>query len=77
MGKCLSAALISVLMTGIVGDDTGCKALNDDYIIEEADVEARPELLPSALLDHRVRLRQLRPYFSNDAWELLTSAGKH
>lgn len=63
-----------ILMTGIVGEDTCCKALNDGYIIEEADVETRPELLPSALLDHRVRLRQLRPHFSNDAWEMLTCA---
>lgn len=63
-----------LLLEGIVGEATSGKVLDQGYIINEADIEVRPEFLPSALLDYRVQMRQLRPYFSDDAWHLLTSA---
>ncbi|XP_049517097.1 uncharacterized protein LOC119441311 isoform X2 [Dermacentor silvarum] len=63
-----------LLLTEIVGEATASKVLDHGYIIDEADVEVRPELLPSGLLDYRVQMRQLLPYFSGDAWLLLTSA---
>lgn len=66
--------ILSVLLTGIVGCS---RVLNCGYIIQEADVEVRPELLPSGLLDYRVQMRQLQRYFSEDAWQLLTSAGNY
>ncbi|XP_049517140.1 uncharacterized protein LOC125942924 [Dermacentor silvarum] len=64
-----------LLLTEIVGEATASKVLDHGYIIDEADVEVLPELLPSGLLDYRVKMRQLLPYFSDDAWLLLTSAG--
>lgn len=70
-------AIFSVLLTGIVGEATSSRVIDRNYIIQEADVEVRPELLPSGLLDYRVRMRQLQPYFSDDAWQLLTSAGNY
>ncbi|KAH9375756.1 hypothetical protein HPB48_014640 [Haemaphysalis longicornis] len=66
-----------LLLTGIVGEATSSRVLNCSYIIQEADVEVRPELLPSGLLDYRVQMRQLQRYFSEDAWQLLTSAGNY
>ncbi|KAH8029049.1 hypothetical protein HPB51_022169 [Rhipicephalus microplus] len=68
-------AKYKLLLTGIVGKATSSRVLNCGYIIQEADVEVRPELLPSGLLDYRVEMRQLQQYFSEDAWQLLTSAG--
>ncbi|KAL3243899.1 hypothetical protein MRX96_019488 [Rhipicephalus microplus] len=62
------------LLTGIVGETTSSRVLNCGYIIQEADVEVRPELLPSGLLDYRVQMRQLQHHFSEEARQLLTSA---
>lgn len=42
--------VLSVLLTGIIGEATSSRVLNCGYIIQEADVEVRPELLPSGLL---------------------------
>lgn len=69
--------IFSVLLIGTVGEATSSTALYCGYIIEEADVEVRPELLPSGLLDYRVQMQQLQRYFSDDAWQLLTSAGNY
>lgn len=50
--------------------------VDGEYVLQEEDLEVRPEALPSALLDCRVSLPKLKKYFSPDAWSLLNSSGK-
>ena len=38
------------------------------YLIEEQDVETRPERVPDAVLDENVDVHLIRRFFSNDAW---------
>ncbi|XP_077537073.1 uncharacterized protein LOC144149387 [Haemaphysalis longicornis] len=63
-----------LLLTGIVGEAVSNRVLSQKYTVEKTDVEVRPELLPSALLDCRVKFLKLKKYFSKDAWALLTSS---
>lgn len=37
-------------------------------LIEEEDVEVRPDCIPNAVLDDNVDIHLIRKYFSNDAW---------
>ena len=38
------------------------------YLIEEEDVETKPERVPTAVLDENVDVHLIRKFFSNDAW---------
>lgn len=42
---------------------------------EERNMEVRPELLPSAMLDYKVSLMKLKKYFPKDVWMLFISSG--
>lgn len=42
-------------------------------LIEEEDVEVKPELLPDAVIHENVDVHLIRKYFISDAWELLMS----
>ncbi|KAM7289013.1 uncharacterized protein ISCGN_029150 [Ixodes scapularis] len=64
----------SVLLAGFIDKRLCQRVLDGSYLLEETDVEVRPEALPSALLDCRVSLPRLRKYFTPDAWSLLTSS---
>ena len=37
-------------------------------LVEEEDVEVRPEKLPDGILDENIDIHLIRRYFSNDAW---------
>ena len=41
---------------------------NQKQLIEEEQVEVRPEKLPDAVLDENVDVHLIRKYFSHDAW---------
>lgn len=53
------------------------RVLNGTCLLDEADIEVRPEALPSALLDCRVSLPKLKKYCTPDAWSLLMASGMH
>ena len=42
-------------------------------LIEEEQVEVRPENLPDAILDENVDIHLIRRHFSNDAWMMVQS----
>lgn len=42
-------------------------------LIEEEDVEARPEMLPDAVLDENVDVHLIRKFFSYDGWLAVTT----
>ncbi len=41
---------------------------NSEYLIDETEVEVRPENLPDAILDENVDVHLIRRFFSRDAW---------
>ncbi|KAL1471382.1 hypothetical protein MTO96_039969 [Rhipicephalus appendiculatus] len=64
-----------VLLTGIVGETVCNSVLICGHIVDEPEVEVRPDVLPSALLDYRVKLPSLKKFFTEDAWTLLMASG--
>ncbi|KAH6939389.1 hypothetical protein HPB50_017749 [Hyalomma asiaticum] len=64
----------ALLLTGIAGQEAAARVLNEEGVLDESDIEVRPEELPSALLDHRVPLTKLKKYFTAEAWLLLSSS---
>lgn len=61
-----------MLLTGIAVQDA--TRLEAGCLLEESEVEVRPEHLPSALLDCNVCLPKMKKFFTPDAWLLLTSS---
>lgn len=45
--------------------------MNSDKLVEETEVESRPEKVPSSVLDENVEVSLVRHYFTNDAWLLV------
>lgn len=45
-------------------------------LVEEEEVEVRPESLPDAAIDDHVDIFLIRKYFNNDAWLLVMDAVK-
>lgn len=41
--------------------------------IDEAEIEVAPEKVPSAVLDDRIKMDEIRTYFTIDGWAALTA----
>nr|XP_054924371.1 uncharacterized protein LOC126527534 [Dermacentor andersoni] len=67
----------TVLLTGIAGQDATRRVLEKGCRLDESEVEVRPELLPSALLDCNVCLPKIKKFFTPDAWLSLMSSSKY
>ena len=57
-----------MILSWFVDDDTANKAMKRNVLIEEHDVEARPECVPMKCLDENVCVRMVKKYFTIDAW---------
>lgn len=44
---------------------------NGDVLIEETEVECRPERVTNAVLDENVDIYLIRRFFSSDAWMIV------
>ena len=44
---------------------------HNNALIEEEEVEVRPECVPTKYLDENVCMGKVRKYFTTDAWELV------
>lgn len=53
-------------------DVIGRVIIDDTALIEETEVEVRPEKIPRKCLDENVCIGQIRKYFTFDAWSLVT-----
>lgn len=65
-----------MILTSIADEDVAGRALDGNFQVQESHVEARPECLPSCVLDCKAPLPKLKKYFTPDAWLALTSASK-
>ena len=52
-------------------ESVACQAIEFDDIIQEEDIECRPEKIPASALDENVDICSIRKYFSYDAWLLV------
>lgn len=60
------------MMKWFVEDDKVESVLrNSSELIEEEEVETRPERLPDAILDENVDIFLIRRFFSSDSWLLV------
>ena len=50
--------------------------MHNNVLIEEEDVEVRPECVPMKCLDENVCMSKVRKYFTIDAWELVENVMK-
>ena len=53
------------------GEELAKRSILRGYLIEEEDVEVRPDKLPTRSLDDEVDIKRLRKYFTEDAWVLV------
>ena len=63
--------IVAVMMSWFVDEEKVTNAMRNDVLIEEVDVEVRPERVPMKCLDENVCIATVRKYFTNDAWELV------
>ena len=56
------------MLKWFVNPEVATAAIREDKLIEEEDVECRPEKIPSSVLDDNVDVCLVRRYFSTDAW---------
>ena len=60
------------MITGILGwfvhKPVAEKVLKKHSLIEEEEVECRPEKIPNTIVDENVDVYLVRKYFSSDAW---------
>lgn len=64
-----------VMLRWFVSEELVDQVLKDDkQLIEEADVELRPEKIPDGIRDENVDIHLIRKFFTNDAWLVLYQA---
>ncbi|CAG2188487.1 unnamed protein product [Mytilus edulis] len=64
------------LIDWFVGSDLAKNAVNNNILITEEQVEARPELLTASCLDSIVNIDLIKKYCQKDAWEAIKSVYK-
>ena len=67
---CVCVCVCAVILSWFI-DECIIKQALDGKLIDEEDVECRPERLPSAVLDENVDICLVRRYFTIDAWMLV------
>ena len=67
----LSIYIYIVMLNWFVDQEVSERATRGGDLIEEDEVECRPEKIPRKCLDDNVCIGQIRKYFSFDAWNLL------
>lgn len=64
-------------MSWFVDKEVAENAIKHCRLIEEEDVECKPERVPDAVVDENVDIHLVRQYFSTDAWMLVEDVVKH
>ena len=62
---------ITVMLSWFVDAEKVRTVTHNNVLIEEEDVEVRPECVPTKCLDENVCMGKVRKYFTTDAWELV------
>ena len=59
------------MLKWFLDSDIATEVQKTKTLVHEEQVEARPELLPDALLDENIDVHLIRRFFTDDAWLLL------
>ena len=70
LGESSVMILVAVILSWYVSKQAMNDAL-DGNLIDEAEVECRPEKIPDSVLDENVDICLVRQHFSADAWILV------
>ena len=62
---------ITVMLSWFVDAEKVRTVTHNNVLIEEEDVEVRPECIPTKCLDENVCMGKVRKYFTTGAWELV------
>ena len=60
--------IIIVMLSWFVDKQVKESVLSRKRVVEESDVEIRPERIPSSCLDENICIQSIQKYFSVDAW---------
>ena len=60
--RCLSSVCSSF-------NDAASRALHEDKLIDEEDLEERVEKIPKKILDETINVFRVKKYFTNSAWK--------
>lgn len=60
-----------VILSWLVEKNVAEKAMKNDILIEENDVECRPERVPDSIADENVDIFLVRRMFTQDAWAIV------
>ncbi|CAI8036419.1 hypothetical protein GBAR_LOCUS20403 [Geodia barretti] len=66
-----------VILSWFVDEKVAERALKHNDLIEEEDVECKPERLPDSVLDENVDIHLARKHFTTEAWMLVQEVFKH
>lgn len=56
------------MLKWFVEDNVARAALEETVLVQEEEVEVRPECIPDAVMDENVDIHLIRRFFSHDAW---------
>ena len=59
------------MLEWFVGKEVATSAINDKKLIEEDQIEVRPEKISDGVLDENVDIHLIRIFFTNDGWMLV------
>lgn len=65
-----------VILSWFIDEKVAERALKHNDLIQEEDVECKPERLPDAVLDENVDIHLVRKHFTTDAWVLVQEVFK-
>lgn len=64
------------MLSWFISEEKVMAVMRNNILIEEEDVEVRPECVPMKCLDENVCMPKVRKYFTTDAWELVQNVMK-
>lgn len=67
----------SVILSWFVSKKVVDAAIKQSVLIEEEDIECRPERVPDSVADENVDVFLVRRFFTYDAWVMVESVLKH
>lgn len=63
------SALLSDILGMLTTNDAASRALHEDKLIDEEDLEERVEKIPKKILEETINVFRVKKYFTNSAWK--------
>lgn len=66
----------AVILSWLVDKEVAAKAIRQDFLIDEDEVECRPERVPDSIIDENVDVFLVRKMFTQNAWAMVEDVYK-